>query len=248
LEGPELQALIKQVISAAEDEFDYIIVDCRGGIDPQSIGVCSSCDAILIVAETDATSIQATQHLVDILTRSELKRKVSGFILNKVMDDPTPLAKAATSFFRSEYLGSIPFDIDATRSYIQGDLPKFSSLFSRHVQHSLSSLLASARSYRSVKILQPSEFSTVTLRSPETRLGGALLASMALYLTAGVFLFSIGLIRYDLSFIEIRYIAGFLAGAYLLLTLGSLSDYVKQTIGSIFSTYNRLFRLIIKRF
>lgn len=246
LDGQTLQRMMNDILQEAATEFDYIIVDCRGGIDPQSIGVCSSCDAIVIVAETDATSIQATQHLVDVLSKNDLKRKVRGFVLNKVMDDPIPLAKAATSFFRSEYLGSIPFDIDATRCYIQGELPKASSLFSRHVRYSLSNLLQSARSYRVTRILRSDEFSTVTLRSPETRLGGAFFGMVAIYIAVISIMVAFGGLEVKLTYKELLNLVAFGAVFYSLLVFGSLSDGMKQAVGRIFSVYRSILTKLLK--
>jgi flagellar biosynthesis protein FlhG len=239
-----LEKLFKDVLYIAKSQFDYVIADCRGGIDPQSIAVCSICDEILVVAETDATSIQATQHLVDVLNRHDLKRKIVGFLLNKVMDDPTPLAKAATSFFRSEYLGAIPFDIDATRAYIQGELPSKNSLFSRHVQYCLSNMLLSARSYQNVRTLAPAEFSTVTLRNPETRLGGVLIGTLSVYLAIILMLVSYSIIPTDIDTIANPHLIGVVAGVYCSIVLLSLSESFKQKMGSIFSAYRTIIRRI----
>lgn len=242
----DLYTMISSIFSVVERIFDYIIVDCRGGIDPQSLAVCQICDEILVIAETDATSIQSTQHLIDVLSKNNLKKKISGFILNKVMDDPSSLAKASISFFRSEYLGSIPFDIDATRAYIQGKLPLSNSLFSRHVKSAMSMMLTSAVSYRSIRTLSPEEFGTVTLRSPEMRLGGVMIGTFSLYLTCAVLLYYFGLLKLNIDYEDILNIGVASSIFYTSMIFFSLSDVLKERIGSIFSAYQSILRKIWK--
>jgi septum site-determining protein MinD len=237
---PELTNLLKHVLGHANGEYDFVIMDCRGGIDEQSLAVCSISDDVLVVAETDATSIQATQHLVDILSSRDLRQKVAGFVLNKVMDDPTALAKASTSLFKAEYLGSVPFDIDATRAYIQGDLPDKNALFSRHIQVASSNMLPEADAYRNVRTLSADQFSTVTLRSPETRFGGMLVVTLGLY--AGILL-ALGALGYltipSFSATSPAFTIGIVI-FYLALLVAASSDAFKQAIGATLSAYPRV--------
>lgn len=242
----DLSLMLSAVLTAAESRFDYIIIDCRGGIDPQSVTVCELCDEILVVAETDATSIQSTQHLIDVLNGRDLRQKISGFLLNKVMDDPSSLAKASISFFRSEYLGSVPFDIDATRAYIQGKLPSSNSLFSRHVKSVMAKMLPSARSYQSIRTLSPEDFSTVTLRSPKVRMGGIVIATLSVYLTGAIILYYSGALKLYLKNDEVLQIGTSIAVIYNVMLFLSLSDSFKQGIGMLFSTYQKVFHKFLR--
>jgi septum site-determining protein MinD len=220
--------VMTRLIDEAAKEFDYIIADCRGGIDEQSTTVCEICDHILMIVETDATAIQASQHLVDVLSQRGLKDKLLGFVLNKVMDDPTTLAKAGNSFFRSHYLGAVPFDIDTTRAYIQGNLPRIGSLFSRHVMATVTRMFPD-RIFLHVQTLSPNEFSTVSLRSPETRVGGIILFGLYLYVSFFAW-YSILVKPYysNVSPSAVYYI--YTATSILFLGM-ALSDAVKQAIG-----------------
>lgn len=110
-----------------------IIVDCRGGMDPQSIEICKNVDDILIVVETDGASYQTTQHLVDILSDNELLLKVRGFFINKVLDDPSSIIRNGAVSFRSNFLSAIPLDLDTIKKFLVGETPLLNSLFGRHV-------------------------------------------------------------------------------------------------------------------
>lgn len=220
--------------------FDVIVFDCRGGIDAQSLAVCALCEHIILIVETDATSIKASQHLTDVLAECGLKSKVSGFILNKAMDDPTSIARSANTFFGTNYLGAIPFDIDATRCYIQGKIPSQSSLFSRHVRSILSRSPFFVAEYLGVRTLTPEEFGTVSLRSPEARFGSLLIGTIAIYAAIG-FSLLIASPSYPLdqflSPITAVYI--YVALSVLLVILG-LSERVKEALGRAFRVYNRI--------
>jgi flagellar biosynthesis protein FlhG len=106
-------------------------------VDRDSIAVCKCADDVILVVETDTTSFQATQHLIDILSLHNLTIKVRGFIINKVIDDPTQVARSGTAVFRAQYLSAIPFDIKATREFLIGEVPGVRSLFGIHVWQAL---------------------------------------------------------------------------------------------------------------
>lgn len=111
----------------------WIVVDCRGGIDQDSIAVCKAADDVLLVVETDTTSFQSTLHLVDILAMKDLSYKIRGFVINKVFDNPSYFAKNGTAVFKGKYLSSIPFDFRAMRAFLIGEIPIPRSFFSIHV-------------------------------------------------------------------------------------------------------------------
>jgi len=111
------------------------LIDCRGGIDDESIEVCKFVDDIIIVAETDPASFQATQNLANVLSDRGLISKVRGFIINRVFADPTSLIHTATPAFRAPFLGAVPFDLSAIQSFHVGRLPAIDSPFVTHVWH-----------------------------------------------------------------------------------------------------------------
>lgn len=236
----ELLEAISSVLWQAREIFDVIIVDCRGGIDQQSLAVCDRCDEILVVVETDTTSIQASQHLMDTISRRNLSQKVAGFVLNKVMDDPSVIAKTASSLLKTDYLGAVPFDIDATRAYIQGSVPSTKSLFSVHAFAILPAIFRPAYDYYvDIKTLSPEEFSTVTLKTPELRYGALVVAVAAVYaVIAGAWLFwsNSHLGKILLTVKEVSTALAVVAA----LVVAALSDRVKQSLGRIVSEYIRL--------
>ncbi len=181
------------------------------------------------MVETDAAAIRSTQHLTEILSRGGYGKKIGGFILNKVMDDPSQLANAGRSLFRAEYLGAIPFDIRTIRSFIRGQLPSQYSLLSRHVFRALSKIFPDIPRLAEARVLSPSEFSTISLRNPFARQGNTVLLGLSIYLVAGY-------IGYN--YINHRTVSSidayFLAGSFFLLVFG-LSDYLKEQVGRLLS-------------
>ncbi|OQW76531.1 MAG: hypothetical protein BVN32_08915 [Proteobacteria bacterium ST_bin14] len=241
----EIELAVRNVLNQAVYISDLVVVDCRGGIDSQSIAVCRMADEIIVVVETDTTSIRASQHLADILSDENIKQKVVGFVLNKVMDDPTPLAKTASALLRLDYLGAIPFDIEATRSYIQGLIPDSNTLFARHVFAILPRIFSDLEKISNIRVLDAEEFGSVTLRSPETRLGGLILLSLGLYLSVGFMWF---------AYLDLDYIGGIRFNIFQILFVISLdfilfaglSDAIKQKLGQSYRQQYSVFRLFSK--
>lgn len=129
----DLPKLLSRVIQRLKRDKRWIVVDCRGGIDRDSVAVCTAVDDILLVVEPDTTSFQASQHVINILGRSRIANKVRGFIINKVFDDPSVVARNGTSVFRSQYLTSVPFDLESMRDFLVGEVPQTDSPFGIHV-------------------------------------------------------------------------------------------------------------------
>ena len=70
---------------------------------------------------------------MDTLSENKLAHKMRGFIINKALDDPTVVARNGTSVFGAQYLSSVPFDLEATRNFLVGEVPRRFSLFGIHV-------------------------------------------------------------------------------------------------------------------
>jgi len=159
-----------------------VIVDCRGGIDEEMIAICALVDQIVLISEADTTSFQASQHLMEALSEASLAHRVTGFILNKVFEDPAAVIRNGTAVFGVQSLGSIPFDFEATRAFLIGDIPSSSSVFGTHVCDALS------RAYpRDVEppirgIWTPNDYSSLSLASPASSRGGIFLGILILLL------------------------------------------------------------------
>jgi flagellar biosynthesis protein FlhG len=236
----KLADLIFTIRNDNDNMFNYVVFDCRGGIDDDSIAVSSLVEDIVIVVETDAAAIQATQYLVNVLIAKRLHSKIKGFVLNKVMDNPVHLASTASRFFRTEYLGAVPFDLETTREFIRGNVPKPSSIFCRHVFRAAGKLYRLHSNVTEVPILSDTEFSTVTLKDPDVSRGNMFVLTVVLLIMLG----------YGYTKVIARYSLVHEQYEYLLITLGlfslcALSDTVKKQIGRVLHSYARLFRMLL---
>lgn len=175
----------RSIVSGIESSYLHlntiVIVDCRGGVDIDSLQICKEVKDIIVISETDATSLQACQHLVDVIGDNDLHYKLKGFILNKVFDNPSQLAMAGASLFRCPYLGSLPFDIDAVRKYVSGELPDPNGIFERQL-----SFVASQAFPEMIFDLrgQPQknvDFSRISLRDPDEKAGSLFITLAASY-------------------------------------------------------------------
>src|SRR5258708_25939713 len=76
--------VLEQLLNNLKEEpkYNWILVDCRGGIDLDSIAVCKVVDDIIVIVEPDTTSFLATQHVADVLSNYRLSHKLNGSIIN----------------------------------------------------------------------------------------------------------------------------------------------------------------------
>lgn len=235
-------ASIKRLINKARGEFDFVLLDCRGGLDEDSIETCQAVDEIILVVETDAASIQASQYLSNTLYDYDLGKKIAGFVLNKVMDDPSQLATAGASFFRTEHLGSIPFDLKTTRGFIRGELPDVRSLFFRNVAASVGPLLGIDDAVDKYRPLSPKDFSNISLRNPDAGFGSMAIGLLATYGFLGYF-FAVYVANLKLTTDVVNIIVS-LAFALCIL---ALSEPLKQAVGRIVGRYRSIFQQIFHR-
>lgn len=99
-----------------ENEFDFILLDNRAGIDFLILAACRESDLVISVAEDDPVSIQTNANLVNFL-RSDKEIQISNVytIINKSRQVYTysDLEKAnKKNRINLSYLGIIPFDSD----------------------------------------------------------------------------------------------------------------------------------------
>jgi len=239
----EMPSILKRVLLGLGNG-DWLIVDCRGGIDKESLAVCATADDILLISETDTTSFQATKHVVDVLSDNDLAHKLRGFIINKVFDDPSVLINQGTSVYGTQFLSAIPFDLNATRSFLLGEIPTWHTAFGRHVAAALS------RAYPSTVpeppgVWAPEDFREVGLTNLDSIRGGMFLA--LLILTLGILLLS----RFFTTggFRDVMLSSGIIYYVFALLMLGLFGavEGTRRAIGRIISSYIRLLsRIFLK--
>jgi septum site-determining protein MinD len=175
----------------AKNTDDNIIIDCRGGIDADSLSLCEVVDDIIIVVETDATSVQASYHLVSVLRDRKLHRKIKGFIVNKVFDDPTLFSSTTANFFGIRYLGAVPFDLETTKRFIVGRLPTLESPLVTNVHNIIAKIYPELVGQPRFREWTPEEYRRLTLRDPMSVYGGVVLLAIQIVLLSLVVLNSL---------------------------------------------------------
>lgn len=227
----EMTTRVSSIIESKRHQDDIVIVDCRGGIDSDSLAVCRAVDTILIVAETDTTSFQATQHLVEVLTRHNLSQKLGGFIINKVFDDPSTIARAGTASFKCQYLGSIPFDLEATKRFLLGELPSRNGMFTTQVWHAAYKLLPEIIRRPSVAQLSFEDFRSLSIRDNNSVLGGMILSLISLGTGTVLLLQNLGLTQLS------RFEDGILLQSLIATAVVAGIEPIRRLFGRAFSLY-----------
>jgi septum site-determining protein MinD len=173
--------LLGAVVQSFQQEYS-IIVDCRGGIDEESIAVCREVDDIILIVESDITSFQASQHVVETLTDLNLAHKLKGFIINKAFNDPSVIARNGIAALRCQCLGAIPFDLSAMRSFFVGEIPDEASQFTAQVWDAMRKAYPDEQIFYkpSVRPWQFSEFGQTSVSSGASLFGGIVAASFIL--------------------------------------------------------------------
>lgn len=222
---------------------NLIIVDCRGGIDPDSLDICRAVDEVVIVVETDTTSYQATQHLVDVLYENELAHKMKGFIINKAFDDPSSIARNGTASFRTQYLGAIPFDLGATRKFLVGEFPSIESTFGNQLWVSLKKAYSEQIKSPMRRPLEFSEFREITLTNVDSQRGGLFLSSLVVLMYM-IFQLSVLTNRFEITnFFTSK--GGVLFS--LSLALAASVEPIRKAFGRALSIYIDLLKKIMLR-
>src|SRR5215472_116085 len=161
-----LAPILADVVSELRDRSEIVIVDCRGGIDDESIAVCQAVDEIILVAETDTTAFQASLDLLDVLSDGQLSGKLRGFIFNKVFSDPSLIERSAGGNFDLDLLATIPFDLGSARAFLVGDIPELSSTFGIHVQEAMSKVYPELILPPSGRVWRSKDFETANVFTP----------------------------------------------------------------------------------
>jgi septum site-determining protein MinD len=170
-----LVTVLKAAITHLRRPDGVVIVDCRGGIDEEMLTICGLVDHIILVSEADTTSFQASRHLAETLSQASLAHKVIGFILNKVFEDPAVVTRNGAALFGAQALGSIPFDFEATRAFLIGDIPNSRSVFGVHVRDALSRAYPVDVEPPEQGVWTQNDYNSLSLASPESLRGGTFL-------------------------------------------------------------------------
>lgn len=234
--------LLFGVVKGLSDLSSWLVVDCRGGIDKESVAVCEAVDDIILVVESDTTSFQATQHAVDVLSDNNLAHKIRGFFINKVFDDPTTIARSGTAVFGTQYLSAIPFDFSATRSFLVGEIPVERSLFTKHVWKGLYKAYPDQIQPPLFKTWEDQEYREVTLSNLDSTRGGAAIGMLILISLTVTF------IEYYVNGISYEGSAGLLVRLLIVGVLGLLASLepFRRLTGSAISSYLKTFSKIIR--
>lgn len=235
----KLPPLLEDVVAILSKD-SWLIVDCRGGIDRESVAVCQAVDDILLVVESDTTSFQATKHVVDVLSDKDLAHKVRGFFINKVFDDPTMIVRSGTSVFGSHFLAAIPFDLQATRAFLVGEIPSIESLFATHVWQGLEKVYPEQIERPLGRPWRFEEFREVGLTNLDSIRGGAMSAGSIL-LVAFIFFFR----YFSRASPPVDSISLFMVVYLLLLGLLGSFETTRRYLGRLLSMYTKALNRIL---
>jgi flagellar biosynthesis protein FlhG len=223
--GVGLADLLGRITEILRASSEYVIFDCRGGLDDESLAVCKAVDDILLVVETDATSYQASQRLVDVLAQNNVSAKLKGFMINKVFDDPSVVARNGTAVFRTQYLTAIPFDFDAMRAFFVGKVPDLYSTFGVHVHHGLHKAYSDGVKEPNGRVYRFDEYSEIGFVNLDSLRGGIIVSLLLVAFSA--LLYTYWFRPESHAYISVPLAIGVLS---VLGLMGSISS-VRQAIG-----------------
>lgn len=124
-----------------QGEYDYVIVDTRGGFGFESTDLCGYADSFIVVVEADPTSFYQTRNLVRRINtaagESGSKSTLRAFLINKAVDGLTQngnldLSRVELSFrneltrehpVKFESTHPIPADLEVLHSYKEQQVP-----------------------------------------------------------------------------------------------------------------------------
>lgn len=107
----------------AISEYDFILIDTRGGTDASSVGACLSSNGFVIVTEADKTSWDVGRVLLNTIKEERSQTKCLGFILNKNVLPSDAIEVFLRRHWECPHLTTIPLDKDAVRYYQEDKVP-----------------------------------------------------------------------------------------------------------------------------
>jgi MinD-like ATPase involved in chromosome partitioning or flagellar assembly len=126
LERTAFQQAISTFFGQLRDggQYDYVLVDTRGGFSFESTDVCAAADSFIVVTEANYTSFYQDRSLIDRITeaaeRQQTKTLLRAIIVNKATDGQEEKFRAAlANEFRIRFQDtfSVALDFDAVKVY-----------------------------------------------------------------------------------------------------------------------------------
>ena len=118
-------------------EYDYIIIDTRGGFDPTSAAPATVADGYVVVLEADKVSVEQVADLKEQIDKyaasmgrngysPSSQASLKGFIVNKAIHsvDEDIFSTALARLYNSKTFGVIPIDKYAIRAYQKKTVPQ----------------------------------------------------------------------------------------------------------------------------
>ncbi|MGB0711989.1 MAG: ParA family protein [Gammaproteobacteria bacterium] len=108
-------------------DFDYIILDTRGGADHTSVGAALAAGSFILVTESDKPSWAISDRLLEtvhgVRESSGLHTQGLGFVINKNALPTEQIERHLHTRWRLEHLGTLPYDVEVVRSFEQAGIP-----------------------------------------------------------------------------------------------------------------------------
>ncbi len=126
----------RELCDVFRQQYDYVIIDTRGGYDFSSAIPAVIADRYVLVLEADKVSVDQVQGFQKAISEFALSNKLiakfSGFIVNKVTFPPenTTFSEGLKGLFGARTIGVIPADYDCIRAYQMKEIPNEKYLFS----------------------------------------------------------------------------------------------------------------------
>jgi cellulose biosynthesis protein BcsQ len=119
----------RELCETFRQQYDYVIIDTRGGYDFSSAIPAVVADRYVIVLEADKVSVDQVQGfqkaISEFASSNNLSSKFSGFIVNKATFPPenTIFSEGLRGLFGARTIGVIPADYDCIRAYQMKEIP-----------------------------------------------------------------------------------------------------------------------------
>jgi cellulose biosynthesis protein BcsQ len=120
---------ISRLLAYLRDDYDYIIIDTRGGYDFTSAVPALLSDTCIIVLEPDRVSLSQIQGfekaLAEFADNHKIRIPLRGFVVNKASFDPeqSRFVEELSRTYQIKTYGVIPADISCIRAYEMTDSP-----------------------------------------------------------------------------------------------------------------------------
>jgi cellulose biosynthesis protein BcsQ len=119
----------RELCEVLRQQYDYTIIDSRGGYDFSSAIPAVIADRYVLVLEADKVSVDQVQGfqtaISEFASSNKISAKFSGFIVNKVTFPPenTTFSEGLRGLFGARTIGVIPADHDCIRAYQMKEIP-----------------------------------------------------------------------------------------------------------------------------